>query len=56
MPGIKEIRLDTVTRVDKYQKDQIVIRYNKKYRITRIIQEMHNNRPTGYYIVLGTEV
>lgn len=56
MPGEKEVRLETVERQDKYAKDQKVRRYGKLYRVTRIVPEMHNGRPTGYYTVLGVEI
>ena len=57
MPGqVKETRLETVERQDKYPKDQLLRRYGKLYKVTRIVPEMQNGRPTGYYTVLGVEV
>lgn len=57
MPGrINEVRLETVERQDKYFNGQLLRRYGKVYKVTRTVPEMKNGRPTGLYIVLGTQV
>lgn len=52
----KEVRIEVVTRQDKYQVNTVIQRYGKWYKITRIAPEIVNRAHTGYYEIYGVEV